>query len=134
MFTYPTIFVEKCTVAKHHGEILLERIEKSKGVNKTALADAMGISRGTLYNLLEQAEIPWEYLHRAGKYLNYDFREDLPEMPVYRDDILRESQGEYVTMTQCIEDVKAWKNKYIALAEEHFELSKKYSRLLESRT
>lgn len=63
----------------HRGEIVRKEIDKS-GYNKSLLAERLGISRGTLYNKLEETNLNWEFIFQLGKIINHDFSIDFPEL------------------------------------------------------
>jgi plasmid maintenance system antidote protein VapI len=63
----------------HRGEVVLKIITQ-KNVNKTALADKLGISRTHLYNHLENADMPTYVISRIGELIGFDFTKVIPEI------------------------------------------------------
>ena len=63
----------------HRGEVVLKIITQ-KNVNKSALADKLGISRTHLYNHLENADMPAFWISRIGEIIGFDFTKLIPEI------------------------------------------------------
>jgi hypothetical protein len=104
---------------KHHGEIV-ENAVRSSAYPISKLADKLGVTRQTVYNLFSAPVISWDRLKEIGEIINYDFGKDLkfpriksynyPEndsMPVFKD---------------SAEEINFWKNKYIDLLERYNKL------------
>ena len=107
----------------HRGE-LLEKVVKGNPVSVTKLSKRMGISRGTYYNHVATADLPFELLERYGKILKYDFSADFPDMKSYTFEEPIEAYGEPSTLEEAIrqrdhwkKEADKWKDKYIALLE-----------------
>ena len=63
----------------HRGEILEKTLRKS-GYSLTKLAGKLGISRNTLYNRFENANLSYHFIMEVGRIIYYDFTLDFPEM------------------------------------------------------
>jgi hypothetical protein len=107
----------------HRGE-LLAKVVAGSPVSVTKLAKRMGISRGTYYNHVDIADLPFELLERYGKILKYDFSADFPDMKSYTFEEPIEAYGEPPTIEEAIrqrdhwkKEADKWKDKYIALLE-----------------
>ncbi len=107
----------------HKGEIIKEAIEKS-GTKKTRIADEMGISRGTLYNIFNQMEVDDDIILKIGAIIHHDFSENFPKMRTHK---VEETPEEYLVtnINELRKEVDYWRGKYIALLEEHNKLLKK---------
>lgn len=107
----------------HRGE-LLEKVVTGNPISVTKLAKRMGISRGTYYNHVATADLPFELLEQYGKILKYDFSGDFAEMKSYTFEEPIEAYGEPSTLEEAIrqrdhwkKEADKWKDKYIALLE-----------------
>ncbi|MGX5818325.1 helix-turn-helix domain-containing protein [Chitinophaga lutea] len=100
----------------HQGRRLNELIEE-KGLNKTKLADRMGLSRRALYNLLEKPEFAAEQLRRVCQVLEMSPREFLGQPDL-------EDGG-------AAPELESWKEKYYKLLEDHNRLLVELARLKE---
>lgn len=61
----------------HRGEIV-EKTIRSKGINITKLAEEIGVSKPTIYNQLERADMNTSYILKIGEVLNVDFSKFIP--------------------------------------------------------
>eukprot|EP01132_Coremiostelium_polycephalum_P002972 gene2972-3710_t len=63
----------------HRGQIL-EKIVRKSGFSLTKLAEKLGISRNTLYNRFDNANVGYRFIMDVGHIIHYDFSIDFPEM------------------------------------------------------
>jgi hypothetical protein len=100
----------------HRGEIL-EKVVKDSTVKITQLVKRMGISRGTYYNHTQDPHLPFELLEQYGRFLNYDFSQDIPEIRKFLVEEPEASYGSPKNLKEAIEQINYWKAKYIKLLE-----------------
>ncbi|MCU0417559.1 MAG: helix-turn-helix domain-containing protein [Cytophagaceae bacterium] len=107
----------------HKGEII-QAVVKEKGVSVTHLAEEMGVSRGTLYNIFERMEVDTDTILKIGAIIHYDFSEKFPKLKTNK---VEEPVEEYssTTINKLKEEIDYWRAKYIALLEEHNKMLKK---------
>ena len=63
----------------HRGQIV-EKIVRKSGYSLTKLADKLKISRNTLYNRFDNANLGYRFIIEVGNIIHYDFTIDFPEM------------------------------------------------------
>jgi transcriptional regulator with XRE-family HTH domain len=102
----------------HRGQII-EKIIRRSGYSITRLAKKLGISRNTLYNRFENANLGYRFIMEVGNVIHYDFTIDFPEM---KEEI--ESMGEPPIRSLDRETAELWKaeSKYILLLEKYTKL------------
>ena len=101
----------------HRGELLKAAVDNSP-IRITQLTKRMGISRGTYYNHIEDAELPFELLERYGRFLHHDFTQDLPAMRKYA---FEEDEAPYnapANLKEAVEQRDLWREKYYRLLEQ----------------
>jgi predicted transcriptional regulator len=103
-------------MAQHRGEII-EKAVRQSGVSITKLAQRLGKSRRTIYNIFQDRDVPVELISEISKIINYDFGK---EIHIY-------GQNFSPSHKHSEQDADYWKNKYLCLLEEHNELLKKIS-------
>ena len=92
----------------HRGEIV-EQAVRSSGHNLSSLAKRLGKSRKWLYDAFENPMLSLEYMIEIGKLIHYDFSDHIPEL-----------RRTYVSTEESSNlNEPSWKDKYIALLEEH---------------
>ena len=92
----------------HRGEIM-EQAVRSSGHNLSKLAMRLGKSRKWLYDAFENPMLSLEYMLEIGKLIHYDFSDHIPEL-----------RRTYVSNEESSSlNEPSWKDKYIALLEEH---------------
>jgi plasmid maintenance system antidote protein VapI len=106
-------------MAQHRGEIIENAVRQS-GVSITKLAQRLGKSRRTMYNIFHDRDVPTELIFDISKIINYDFGK---EFYTYGQNFLPSHK-------LSEQDADYWKNKYLRLLEEHNELLKKFSKTL----
>jgi hypothetical protein len=94
----------------HRGEIV-EKVVRKSGYALTKLAGKLEISRNTLYNKFQDANLSYRFIGEVGRVLHYDFSLDFPEM-------LKE---EYATGKKN-NDLISIEIKYSNLLEKHIKL------------
>jgi len=104
----------------HRGHIV-EKIVRKSGYSLTKLAEKLGISRNTLYNRFDNANLGYRFIMDVGNIIHYDFTLDFPEMK-------KESNlaGDYSMSVPKREDKAAdlWRieGKYTHLLEKYTKL------------
>jgi len=63
----------------HRGQIV-EKIVRKSGYSLTKLAEKLEISRNTLYNRFDNANLGYRFIMDVGNIIHYDFTLDFPEM------------------------------------------------------
>lgn len=104
----------------HHGNRLNTLIEE-KGLNKTKLADRMGLSRRALYNLMEKPVFSSEQLRKVSQVLEIAPKEFL-------------GNGEMDDDGAELAEVETWKDKYYRLLEDYNKALVEIARLKEKGT
>jgi transcriptional regulator with XRE-family HTH domain len=92
----------------HRGEIV-EKILRKSGYSLTKIAKQLGISRNTLYNKFENANLSYHFIMKVGKIVYYDFTIDFPEI---------KEEVDLLDKTQIPEQVGIG-GKYIHLLEKY---------------
>ncbi len=106
----------------HKGEIVKEAITES-GVSITRIANAMGVTRTTIYNIFDRIEVDNDTILKIGAIIHYDFTEKLPKLKNLT--IPASPQFDPQETLRLREEVDYWKGKYISLLEEHNKLLKR---------
>jgi DNA-binding Xre family transcriptional regulator len=101
----------------HQGQRLDELIEE-KGLNKTKLADRMGLSRRALYNLLDKSVFTPDQLKKICQVLEISPKEFLGGNHVEENGL----EGQ---------EIESWKDKYYKLLEDYNKALVENSRLKE---
>jgi hypothetical protein len=117
--------VKRKQPTKHRGAILQAVVDKSN-LSVVAAAERAGYSRSSYYYHIMDPELSFEILQRYGRALNYDFKNDFPEMSKH---ILEEDDAKYIKPTnleQAVKEIEKWREKY-------FELLERYRQLLEEK-
>ena len=63
----------------HRGQTV-EKIVRKSGYSLTKLAEKLYISRNTLYNRFDNANLPYRFIIEVGNVIHYDFTLDFPEI------------------------------------------------------
>lgn len=102
---------------KNRGEIVRQEIAKS-GLTMRSIADKIGVSRKTLYNWIEEINMPWERIFAIGKAIRHDFSTNFPELK--KPDVLQEPLPYYEvkSLEECLRELDYYKTKVIDLLEE----------------
>ena len=106
---------------KHRGKILEKAITDS-GVFKSTIAQKLGLSRTTIYNMMDKEDIPLDVFIKIGKIIHYDFSKDIPEIVGdYTVERLEEPRVTYgnPSLEEVKSQVQYWQKKYTDLMEDH---------------
>lgn len=103
---------------KHRGA-LLEAAVKARAANVTQLAKLLRISRATYYNHRNDANLSLETLMEYGKFLKYDFSQDLPELKQLMLDDEEIGYANPKTLEEAVAQRDHWKEKYFRLLERY---------------
>lgn len=105
---------------KHRGKILANAIEE-RGIFKATIAKKLGISRATMYNMLERDDVPLEMFIKIGKILQYDFSKHIPEIHgEHSAQMVQEPRVAYGKEPEDIQkELNMYKHKYLELLEEN---------------
>jgi len=96
------------------------------GLAKEEVATKAGYSRSAYYKHIENPDLAYHILIAYGRAINYDFTEELPEMPKYRMEEPEEKYSAPTTLAEAVRQIDLWKDKYVELLE-------RYNRLIEER-
>lgn len=112
MLFYSLKWVEIAHMAVHRGQILDNAI-REKGITMAAAAKRCKISRRTLYNYLENPDLPWQKIIEIEESLQLDLGKYFTQLRKYKSVnsdplILKEPQ-----------EAVYWRNKYIDLLERY---------------
>lgn len=99
----------------HWGDLFKNKVIEIDPKRKH-LAKAMNMTPENLYKLYGKKKIPIDYMLSAGKYLDYDFSHDIPELPSWR---ALEKSTEKNEQKSCRQELEALRVKYIGLLEKH---------------
>lgn len=105
-------WVELAHMAVHRGQILDNAI-REKGITFAAAAKRCKISRRTLYNYLENPDLPWQKIIEFEEMLQLDLGKYFTQLRKYKH-TPQESQK-----LQEPQEVVYWRNKYIELLERY---------------
>jgi len=106
---------------QHKGEIIKKAVIES-GYSITKLAEKLGKSRRTVYNIFEKDQIPMDLILEIGRIINHDFTREIKDLKKYSSGVsLSEEQ-------ETIYDISYWKNKYYELMETHLEVLKELAK------
>ena len=94
----------------HRGQIV-ENVVRRSGFSLTKLAAKLEISRNTLYNKFNNANLSYRLIQEIGHAIHYDFSLDFPEM----------TKEEYTTGKKD-NHLITLESKYAVLLEKHIKL------------
>ena len=102
----------------HRGQIV-EKVIRKSGYSITKLAKKLGISRNTLYNRFENADLSYRFIMEVGNIIHYDFTVDFPTM---KEEI--EAISNIPIHSVDRETLEIWRaeSKYILLLEQYSKL------------
>lgn len=103
---------ELAHMAVHRGQIL-ENAIREKGITFAAAAKRCKISRRTLYNYLENPELPWQKIIEFEENLQLDLGKHFTQLRKYKS-----VKSEPLILQEPHEAVY-WRNKYIELLERY---------------
>lgn len=96
---------------KHRGK-LLEHIVRSSPYSIKVLSKKLGISRTTLYNKFQAAQLDYDFLLQVSKIVHYDFKDKLPQFH-----------------TQLVVPVPHYSKRDIIIDKKYIQLLEGYQRL-----
>jgi len=99
-------------MAVHRGQILDNAI-REKGITFAAAAKRCKISRRTLYNYLENPELPWQKIIEFEENLQLDLGKHFTQLRKYK------SVKSELLVLQEPQEAIYWRNKYIELLERY---------------
>ncbi|QCR23107.1 hypothetical protein [Pontibacter sp. SGAir0037] len=116
----------------HRGEIV-EAVVRSSGISLSKLHKKLNISRGTLYNKFDDANLEYEFILEVGRIIHHDFTEEFPNMfnpagddkqdsnQISANDVSEASNNYYRphTLKECERALLNLQSKYISLLETH---------------
>ncbi len=108
----------------HRGEIVEQKVRGSD-MKLIKIAEALDITRNTLYVRFQTPNLDLDFIKRVGKIIHYDFSQDIPELRITQDTIpglLEEPITEYQSLSECTKALLNLQKKYIALLEKHNDL------------
>ncbi len=102
----------------HKGQIV-EKVIRRSGYSITRLAKKLVISRNTLYNRFENANLSYRFIMEVGNAIHYDFTVDFPTM---KEEI--EAMGDIPIHSVDRGTLEIWRaeSKYILLLEKYTKL------------
>ncbi len=105
---------------KHQGEIV-EKAVRESGISIVRLAERLGLSRQTVYNIFDNPVVPWDTVTKIGYIINHDFSKEIK--PKVNKETYKEAEtpSNYY-FRDLNEEVTYWKNKYNELLERYREL------------
>ena len=107
---------------QHKGEII-EKAVRESGYSITRLAQDMGKSRRWVYQIFENRIVPVDYILSIGKFIHYDFTEDIKELKSYKTSIVKQMTNDQLqSFGNEKGEVEYWKNKYLAVLEKYNDL------------
>lgn len=105
-------------IKKHRGEIV-EKAIRDSGYSITAISKKLGISRNTLYNKFQEANLNDDFLYKVSQVIHHDFSVQIPEL----NQIEKFSEvSQIVFKDKTATDYKDLYSKYTTLLEKHNEL------------
>jgi len=93
----------------HRGQLLKNAVKKS-GIKISELARRICRSRRFVYIMFDKQDVPLDYMIKIGEAINHNFFE--------------ETKSSHNDIPHLYQKEEYWKDKYIALLEEHNELLK----------
>ena len=96
---------------------LLEKVIRRKGINISELANALKITRRTLYNWFKQEVIDEVTMQRISSVIVYDFYAE-----AQKPQIIRQHHDVSIKETPTTDDEAYWQNRYIDLLERYSDL------------
>jgi predicted transcriptional regulator len=112
---------QKLIAMQHKGEIIKKAVLES-GFSITRLANRLGKSRRTVYNLFDRQQVPMDLILEIGKIINHDFISEIKDLKKYKTGILETEENEEGY------SIDYWKDKYYQLLEAHNEILKELTR------
>lgn len=113
----------------HHGRYF-QKLLKEYDPDRQKLADAIGVHRNSLYNLIDDETISWERWYAIANFLKVDVWKDIPDMPVPKR-VLREDPEFYGTLSlaESLREISKLNGQVSFLQEELRKVQKENSQL-----
>lgn len=118
----------------HQGETI-EKVIRRDGQSISDVARILGINRRSLYNWFTHKVLKDEIIYKVGHAIKHDFSVEFPEKFKTDDFVFNLSHtlfkpGQSIKDEPMLVDGESinWRDKYIALLEEHSKLLTKYHR------
>ncbi|RDC65034.1 hypothetical protein [Adhaeribacter pallidiroseus] len=108
----------------HRGEVVEQKVRNSD-MKIVKVAEALAITRNTLYVRFQTPNLDLDFIKRVGKIIHYDFSQDIPELKTSQEtlsELPEESVTELQSLSECTKALLNLQKKYIALLEKHNEL------------
>lgn len=127
----PHLLLDICSANRqimHRGQHISGIIQQL-GLSKTTVAQRLKVNRTTLYNWLNDPELPWFRIKEIGEALKYDFSEDFPEFPYATEGGYTSTEDplqRYTTLEECRVQYRRLEVKYYRLMERYLALVEKY--------
>jgi predicted transcriptional regulator len=103
---------------QHRGQ-LLKKILRDSGKTIKGLAAYLHVSARTVSNYYDYADLSWNVMEKAGKFLGHDFTEEIPYPGMM---MVKEKEAQYNSMTEKLKECENERNelykKYINKLEE----------------
>lgn len=114
---------------QHRGEIV-ESVVRNSGMALSLIHKALGISRGTLYNKFDEANLDFAFIQKLGEVIMHDFSKEFPEMytPLHKSEqvldtgVEQKANASSMDLKECEQELITLQRKYISLLEEHLKL------------
>jgi predicted transcriptional regulator len=113
---------------EHRGE-KVEAVVRRHGFSLTKLADLLGVTRKTVYNKFNEANLSYDFILKVGHVLKYDFREDFPKM-FNPNEIVSALPNSPENNDEIEESLHDYRRRLIKLQAEYIELLKAHNTLL----
>jgi hypothetical protein len=103
---------------------LLKTLVDENGISVTRLVKKVGYKdRASFYAHISKPDLSFDILSNYAKVLNYDLRQDFPEISSF---LVEESNENFyatpATLEEAVELLNKWKAKYSQLMEKHLRL------------
>ncbi len=95
----------------------MEKATRRSGFSIKRLAEALGVSRNTVYNRFGDPELCFEFIARVSSIIHYDFSEDFPEMT---QELISEASVSFLNKNTA--ELLKLKRKYTDLLERYNKL------------
>lgn len=109
--------------------VILEKAIIASGIPITEVARRAGYIRGSYYRHIVNQDLKLDILDKYATAINYDFRDEIPEMVEYYE---RKRENSLSTFEKIEADRDFWRDEYSRVLKEKNELLKKIE-LLEAK-
>ncbi|MGY0039305.1 hypothetical protein [Pedobacter sp. NJ-S-72] len=101
---------------------VLKKAVKESGIPITEVARRAGYGRVTYYLHIENPDLKFDVLEKYATSINYDFRDEIPEMVEYYE---RKRESNLSTFEKIEADRNFWRDEYTRILKEKNELIKR---------